>query len=168
MSIIAPEMREAYKYIAPIGLHGDTLVNCTNVIANDAALDELVFDIDISGAVDAEINLAFQIPADFKQFAGHADDVVVSFIQDGDSGDGVGDVSITVNVIDTAGTVSDDGGIAAVAGTAGYVVLDCAIDAGAWAVGDYFVVQIVIDEIVGSEAGDAVRVSIPLVKYIPQ
>jgi len=168
VSVIAPQPKDDYKYIAPIGLYAETLVNCTNVLANDAALDELVFDIDITGAVDAEINLAFQIPADFKAFAGQADDLVVQFIQDADSGDGVGDCTLTINVIDTAGTVSDDGGIAAVDGTGGYVVLDCAIDAGAWAVGDYFVVQIVIDENVGSEAGDAVRVSIPLLKYIPQ
>lgn len=168
MDIIAPQPKDDYKYIDPIGLHADTLVNCTNVLANDAALDELVFDIDITGAVDAEINLTFQIPADFKAFANQADDVVVSFIQDGDSGDGVGDCTLTINVIDTAGTVSDDGGIAAVDGTGAYVELDCAIDAGAWAVGDYFVIQIIIDENVGSEAGDAVRVSIPKIKYIPQ
>jgi hypothetical protein len=110
----------------------------------------------------------FQIPADFKMFAGLADDLVVQFIQDGNSGDGVGDCSLTINVIDTNGTNSDDNGIAAVGGTAGFVELDCAIDAGAFAVGDYFVVQIIIDEIVGSENNDAVRVSIPLIKYIPQ
>lgn len=168
MSIIAPQPKDDYKYINPIGLYAETLANCTNVLANDAAIDELVFDIDITGAVDALIELAFQIPADFKAFAGQDDDLVIQFIQDADSGDGVGDCSLTVNVIDTAGTNSDDNDIAAVAGTAAYVELDCAIDAGAWAVGDYFVVQIQIDEIVGTEAGDAVRVSIPRIKYIPQ
>lgn len=168
MSIIAPQPKDDYKYIDPIGLYAETLVNCTNVIANDAAIDELVFDIDITGAVDALIELMFQIPADFKAFAGQADDLELQFIQDGDSGDGVGDCTLTVNVIDTNGTNSDDNGIAAVDGTGAYVVLDCAIDAGAFVVGDYFVVQITIDENVGSEAGDAVRVSIPKIKYIPQ
>ncbi len=168
MSVIAPQPKDDYKYIDPIGLYATTLANCTVVLANDATLDELVFDIDISGAVDALIELMFQIPADFKAFAGQADDLVVQFIQDGDSGDGVGDCTLTINVIDTNGTNSDDNGINAVDGTGGYVELDCAIDAGAWVVGDYFVVQITIDENVGSEAGDAVRVSIPKLKYIPQ
>ena len=168
MSIIAPQPKDDYKYIDPIGLYAETLVNCTNVLANDATLDELVFDIDISGAVDALIELQFQIPADFKQFAGQADDLVIQFIQDADSGDGVGDCTLTINIIDTNGTDSDDDSIAAVDGTAAYVELDCAIDAGVFAVGDYFVVQIIIDENVGSEAGDAVRVSIPKLKYIPQ
>jgi hypothetical protein len=168
MSIIAPQPKDDYKYIDPIGLFATTLVNCTCVIANDATLDELVFNVDVAGAMDAIIELAFQIPADFKAFANQADDLVIQFIQDGDSGDGVGDVGITVDVIDTAGTDSDDDTIAAVAGTAGFVELDCAIDAGAWAVGDYFIVRITLDEIGASEAGDNCMVSIPKLKYIPQ
>ena len=168
MSIIAPQPKDDYKYIDPIGLYATTLANCTCVIANDATIDELVFDVDVTGAMDALIELMFQIPADFKAFANQADDLELSFIQDGDSGDGVGDVGITVDVIDSAGTDSDDDSIAAVAGTGAFVVLDCAIDAGAWAVGDYFIVRITLDEIVGSEAGDNCMVSIPKIKYIPQ
>lgn len=168
MSVIAPKPKDDYKYIDPIGLYAETLTNCTNVLALDAAIDELVFDIDITGAVAAIIELMFQIPADFKAFANQGDDLELQFIQDGDSGDGVGDVSITVNLLDSLGVDSDDDSIVAVAGTAGFVVLDCAIDAGTFVVGDYFIVQIIIDEIVGSEAGDACRVSIPKLKYIPQ
>jgi hypothetical protein len=166
--IIAPQPKDDYKYIEPIGLYAETLANCTNVLANDAVVDELVFDIDITGAVAATIELMYQIPADFKAFAGQADDLSLRFIQDGDSGDGVGDVGLSVNVLDTLGVDCDDDSIAAIAGTGAYVTLDCAMDAGTFVVGDYFIVQIIIAEIVGSEAGDACRITIPKLKYIPQ
>lgn len=168
MTIIAPQPKDDYKYIEPIGLYAETLVNCTNVLVNDATIDELVFDIDITGAVAATIELQYQIPADFKAFAGQADDLSLRFIQDADSGDGVGDVGLTVNVLDTSGTDCDDDSIAAVAGTGAYVTLDCAMDAGVFVAGDYIIVQLLVAEIVGSEVGDGCRISIPKLKYIPQ
>jgi len=170
MSIIAPQPKDDYKYIDPIGLYASAVANGNVAIANDATVDELVFDGNATAAAyTLLIELQYQIPADFKAFGGLADDLTIQFIQDADSGDGVGDLGLTIVVLDSLGNVVDDSSIAAVAGTAGFVTLDCPlVTAGTWTIGDYFVVQISIAQIGACENLDGVRFTIPKLKYIPQ
>jgi len=172
MTIIAPKLREAYKFIDLIGFYATTLANGTITIVNDPTADELAIHFESTGAaINCVFELMFQIPADFKSFAGLADDLEIEAYQDGDSGDGEGDIALTVSVLDTSGTTVDDGSIADIALTAAYVALDCPlVTGGAFAVGDYCTVQISVITTGGdvSENGDDALVLFPKIKYIPQ
>ena len=172
MSVIAPQPKDDYKYIDLIGLFSTVLANGTITIVNDAGADELAIHFESTGAaIDCVFTITFQIPADFKAFAGLADDLEISAYQDGDSGDGEGDIALTVQVLDTLGAVVDDGSIADVALTAAYVILDCPlVTAGAFVAGDYCTVVISVITTGGdvSEGGDDALVVLPKIKYIPQ
>ena len=173
MSIISPPtVSRITKHIAPTGLHATTLANGTLVFANDATVDELVIDVDATGAaLSCLIEYQFQIPDDFIAFAGLADDLIVQAIQDGVAIDAVGDVAITVVVLDTSGTVVDDGSIADVALTAAYVQYDCPLTTGGtFVAGDFIVVQVTIAAKGGlaNEAADGARCTVPKIKYIAE
>ena len=172
MSIIAPQPKDDYKYIDPIGLYATTLANGTITIVNDATADELAIHFEsTAAAINCVFEMMFQIPADFKSFAGLADDLVIEAYQDVAAVDAVGDIALTVAVLDTVGTTVDDGSIADIALTAAYVALDCPlVTGGAFAVGDYITVQISVITTGGdvSENLDAALVLFPKIKYIPQ
>ncbi len=172
MSVIAPQPKDDFKYIDLIGLYATTLANGTITIVNDAGADELAIHFESTGAaINCVFEMLFQIPADFKAFAGHADDIVVSAYQDGNSGDGEGDIALTVAVLDTSGTTVDDGSIADIALTAAYVDLDAPlVTGGTFVAGDYCVIQISVITTGGdvSENNDDALVLFPKIKYIPQ
>lgn len=172
MTVINPQPKDDFKYIDLIGLFATTLANGTITIVNDAGADELAIHFESTGAaINCVFEIMFQIPADFKAFAGHADDIVVPAYQDGDSGDGVGDIAITVQVLDTAGAVVDDGSIADIALTGAYIDHDAPlVTGGAFVAGDYCVVQIsvITTGAMASELGDDALVQLPRIKYIPQ
>lgn len=162
MSIIAPQPIDDYKYIRPTGLVATTLANCTAVLVNNAAEDELVYDIDATGIGNAIIEFDFIIPADFKAFAGQADDVSIRATQDlGASNDS----TLTINVIDTSGTNCDDNSVVAQDLTNVFATYDCAIDAGAFVAGDHITVQITTTN---PDNDDDCMITIPKLKYIPQ
>jgi len=172
MSILLPPLTKPFKYLEPIGLYATTLANGTITLINDSGADELAIHFESTGAaINCVFEMMFQIPDDFKKFAGLADDIVVSAYQDGNSGDGEGDIALTVAVLDTSGTTVDDSSIADIALTAAYVALDAPlITGGSFAHGDYITVQIsVITKAAGaSENGDDALVLFPKIKYIPQ
>ena len=162
MSIIVPKPTLPFKYIKPSGLVATTLTNCTAVLVNNAAEDELVYDIDASGAGSCVLEFDFVIPDDFKKFANKSDDFSVRATQDlGASNDS----TITVNVLDTSGTDSDDDSIAATDLTNVFATYDCAIDAGAFVAGDHITVQITTTNPAND---DDCMITIPKLKYIPQ
>jgi hypothetical protein len=101
------------------------------------------------------------------KFAGGDDDLEIVFIQDADSGDGVGDVALTVDVLDDGGNDADDDDVDDIAGTGSQVTLDCAISAGTFVEGDYILVKITVQAKSGdtAESGDGARVSVPKIKY---
>jgi len=167
MTMIAPKPTEDYKYIKPTGLYAPTLTDCTAILVNDAAEDELAFDItSVINPLVCLLEFDFIIPADFKAFGGLADDLVVRAIQDAG---GVGDLTITVVVLDTSGTVIDDSSIATIALTGAYANYDCPlVTAGAFVAGDHITVQITLDATVAGAVGDDGRITIPKLKYIPQ
>jgi len=162
MSVVAPQLRDDYKYIKPTGLYATTLTNCTAVVVNNAAEDELVLDIDATGIGNCITEFQFQIPADFKAFANQADDVSIRATQDlGASNDS----TITIDVVDSAGTDSDDDSVNAQDLTNAFATYDCAIDAGTFAVGDFFIVRITTTNTVND---DDCMITLPKIKYIPQ
>ena len=172
MSITTPQHVKPFKYLEPIGIFASTLANGTITLVNDATADELAIHFESTGAaINCVFEMMFQIPADFKKFEGIATDLVLRAYQDGNSGDGVGDIALTVAVLDTSGATVDDSSIDDIALTGAYVSLDCPlVTGGTFAVGDYIVVQIsVITKAAGvSENGDDALVTIPKIKYIPQ
>ena len=163
MSIIAPQPIDDYKFIKPTGLVATTPTNCTAVLVNNAAEDELVYDIDATVAVgNCIVEFDFIIPDDFKAFANQADDVSIRATQDvGVSNDS----TLTINVIDSAGVESDDDSVVVQDLTNVFATYDCAIDAGAFVAGDHFVVQITTTN---PDNDDDCMITIPKVKYIPQ
>jgi len=162
MTMIAPQPKDDYKYIKPTGLYATTLTACTAVIVNNAAEDELVFDIDATGAGNAIIEFDFIIPADFKAFANQGDDISIRATQDlGASNDS----TLTINAIDSAGTEIDDDSVVAQDLTNVFADYDCAIDAGAFAIGDHITIQITITN---PDNDDDCMITIPKLKYIPQ
>lgn len=167
MTIIAPEPIDAYKYIKPTGFYAPTLTDCTAILVNDAAEDELAFDItSVINPLVCLLEFDFVIPSDFKAFGGLADDLVVRAIQDAG---GVGDLTITVVVLDSAGVVVDDGSITTIALTGAYVDYDCPlVTGGTFVAGDHITVQITLDATVAGAVGDDGRITIPKLKYIPQ
>lgn len=172
MSVIAPQPKDDFKFIDLIGLYSTVLANGTITLVNDATADELAIHFESTGAaINCVFTITFQIPADFKSFAGHADDIVVSAYQDGDSGDGVGDIALTVGVLDTSGTTVDDGSIADIALTGAYVDHDAPlVTGGAFVAGDYctVVISVITTGAMASENGDDALVILPKIKYIPQ
>nr|BDI55215.1 MAG: hypothetical protein [uncultured archaeon] len=162
MTMIAPQPKEDYKYIKPTGLYATTLTACTAILVNNAAEDELVFDIDATGAGNCIIEFDFIIPADFKAFAGQADDISIRATQDlGASNDSV----ITINAIDSGGNEIDDDSVAAQDLSNVFATYDCAIDAGAFVVGDHITIQITTTNPAND---DDCMITIPKLKYIPQ
>ena len=162
MSITTPPLRQQFKYMKPTGLFATTLTNCTAVVANNAAEDELVIDIDSTGAGNCITEFDFIIPDDFKSFANQADDVSIRATQDlGASNDS----TITIDVIDPLGVDSDDDSVAATDLTNVFATYDCAIDAGTWAVGDYFIVRVTTTNPAND---DDCMLCLPKIKYIPQ
>ncbi len=172
MSILVPPFTKPFKYLELTGFYSTTLANGTITIINDTGDDELVMHFESSGAaINCVLELLLQIPDDFKKFEGIATDLVIRAYQDGNSGDGVGDIALTVAVLDTSGATVDDGSIADVALTAAYVSLDCPlITGGAFVAGDYITVQISVITTGAdvSENGDDALVTFPKIKYIPQ
>lgn len=172
MSILIPPFTKTFKYLEPLGFFATTLANGTITIINDSGADELALHFESTGAaINCVFEMMFQIPEDFKKFAGLADDIVVSAYQDGNSGDGVGDIALTVAVLDDAGTTVDDSSIADVALTAAYVALDAPlVTGGTFSHGDYITVQISVITTGAdvSENGDDALVLFPKIKYIPQ
>ncbi len=162
MSIIAPSPRQAYKFIQPTGLFATTLTACTAVVANNAAEDELVIDIDATGAGNCIIEFDFIIPDDFKAFANQGDDVSIRATQDlGASNDS----TLTINVIDSNGVESDDDSVVTQDLTNVFATYDCAIDAGTFVAGDHIVIQITTTN---PDNDDDCMITLPKVKYIPQ
>lgn len=162
MSVCAPQPIDDFKYIKPTGLYATTLTNCTAVLANNVAEDELVLDIDATGIGNCITEFDFVIPPDFKAFANQADDVSIRATQDlGASNDS----TITIDVIDSAGTDSDDDSVNVIDLTNVFATYDCAIDAGAWVVGDHFTVRITTTN---PDNDDDCMITLPKVKYIPQ
>ena len=162
MSIIVPKPTLPFKYIKPSGLVATTLTNCTAVLVNNAAEDELAYDIDASGVGSAVIEFLFQIPADFKKFAGKSDDVSIRATQDAGADN---DSTITIDVIDTSETDSDDDSVNAEDLTGAFATYDCAIDAGSFSVGDNITIKITTTN---PDADDDSLITIPKIKYIPQ
>lgn len=168
-SVCAPAPVPSYKYIPLSGFQVQTVANGSIDEVINATIDELGFDCDATNAAySGEIEIAVQLPADFKAFAGQSDDVSVQAIQDADSGDGVGDLGISLDVTDSSGTAADDGSVANTALTGSFATYDCAITAGSFAAGDWIVVKISILEKGTNENGDGAIVSLPKIKYIPQ
>ena len=162
VSICAPQPKDDYKFIKPTGLYATTLTACTAVLANNAAEDELVLDIDATGAGNCITEFDFVIPADFKAFANQADDVSIRATQDlGASNDS----TITIDVVDSAGVDSDDDSVNVIDLTNVFATYDCAIDAGTFAVGDHFIVRITTTN---PDNDDDCMITVPKVKYIPQ
>lgn len=162
MSIIAPQPIDDYKFIKPTGLYATTLTNCTAVVANNAAEDELVIDIDATGIGNCIVEFDFVIPADFKAFANQGDDISIRATQNlGASNDS----TITIDVIDSLGVDSDDDSVAAQDLTNVFATYDCAIDAGTFVVGDHFIVRITTTN---PDNDDDCMITVPKVKYIPQ
>jgi hypothetical protein len=163
VSIIAPQPRQQFKYIKPTGLVATTPTNCTAVLANNAAEDELVYDIDAAaGAGNCILEFDFIIPDDFKMFANQGDDVSIRATQDlGASNDS----TLTINVIDSAGVESDDDSVVTQDLTNVFATYDCAIDAGTFVAGDHIVIQITTTN---PDNDDDCMITIPKVKYIPQ
>ena len=160
--ISAPQPINAFKYIKPTGLYATTLTNCTAVVVNNADEDELVIDIDATGIGNCITEFDFVIPADFKAFANQADDVSIRATQNlGASNDSI----ITIDVIDSAGTDSDDDSVAATDLTNAFATYDCAIDAGTFAVGDHFIVRVTTTN---PDNDDDCMITVPKIKYIPQ
>ncbi len=172
MSLILPSLTLPFKYLELLGIYATTLANGTITIENDTGADELAIHFESTGAaINCVIELLYQIPEDFKKFEGIATDLVIQAYQDGDSGDGEGDIALTVAVLDTSGATVDDSSIADIALTAAYVALDCPlVTGGAFVAGDYITVQIsVITKGADvSENGDDALVLFPKIKYIPQ
>jgi len=163
VSIVAPQPIDDYKFIKPTGLVATTLTNCTAVLVNNAAEDELVYDIDAALAVgNAIIEFDFIIPADFKSFANQGDDISIRATQDlGASNDS----TLTINAIDSAGTEIDDDSVVAQDLTNVFATYDCAIDAGAFNIGDHITIQITTTN---PDNDDDCMITIPKLKYIPQ
>ena len=172
MSILIPPLTKPFKYLELTGFYATTLANGTITIINDTGDDELVMHFESSGAaINCVFELLIQIPDDFKKFLGGSDDLVIRAYQDGNSGDGEGDIALTVAVLDTSGATVDDSSIADIALTAAYVALDCPlVTGGAFIAGDYITVQISIITTGAdvSENGDDALVTFPKIKYIPQ
>jgi hypothetical protein len=167
--IIAPKPIDDYKYIKPTGLYAPTLTDCTAILVNDAAEDELAFDItSVINPLVCLLEFDFVIPADFKAFGGLADDLVVRALQDAVASL-LGNLTITVVVLDSAGVVVDDSSIATIALTAAYANYDCPlVTGGTFVAGDHITVQITLDATVAGAVGDDGRITIPKLKYIPQ
>lgn len=168
--IVPPHKPESFKYLPISGLFVSAVTNVTFTETINAALDEYCFKFVATGAPVVTIELAVQLPADFKKFPGASDDLTISAIQDADSGDGVGDMAITVDVLDDAGADADDDTIDDIALTNAFVALDCAITGGTFAKGDWITIKIGVTSKGGdaSEAGDEASVSLPKIKYIPK
>jgi len=162
MSISVPPHVEPFKYIKPTGLYATTLTAATSVIVNDAGEDELVFDNDATGAGSVVIELDFVIPDDFKKFANKSDDLSIRATQNAGASN---DSTLTINVIDTAGTDCDDDSINAQDLTNVFATYDCAIDAGAFVAGDHITVQITTTNPAND---DDCMFTLPKLKYIPQ
>jgi len=170
--ILVPPSTLPFKYLEPIGFYATTLANGTITLVNDATADELAIHFESTGAaINCVFEMMFQIPDDFKKFEGIATDIVVSAYQDGNSGDGEGDIALTVAVLDSAGATVDDSSIADIALTAAYVALDAPlVTGGTFVHGDYITIQISIITKGAdvSENGDDALVLFPKIKYIPQ
>jgi hypothetical protein len=126
--------------------------------------------VDATGDLTWEFWISFRLPSDFKKFAGASDDLSLQAVQDADSGDGVGDCAITIDVLDSSGTDADDDSVDDEALTGSYATYDCAITGGSFSAGDQIVVKITVQAKSGdsTENGDGVRVTHPDLKYIPK
>ncbi|KKN15264.1 hypothetical protein LCGC14_0987830 [marine sediment metagenome] len=162
MSLIIPKLTKPFKYIKPSGLYATTLANVAVAIVNDATIDELVFETTASGAGSLILELLFQIPDDFKKFAGKSDDLSLVAVQDAGADN---DSTITIDVIDASGADADDDSVNATDLTNAFATYDCAITGGTFAVGDYITIKITVTN---PDADDDCRISIPKLKYLPQ
>jgi len=162
MSITVPKPTKPFKYIKPSGLYATTLSNATVALVNDATIDELVFETTASGAGSVILELLFQIPDDFKKFAGKSDDLSLQAVQDAGADN---DSLLTLDVLDAAGADADDDSVATEDITGSFATYDCAITGGTFAVGDHITVKITMTN---PDADDDCRISIPKLKYIPE
>lgn len=122
----------------------------------------MVFETTATGAGSTILELLFQIPDDFKKFAGKSDDLSLQAVQDAGADN---DSVITIDVIDDSGADADDDSVNATDLTNAFATYDCAITGGTFTVGDHITVKITVTN---PDADDDCRISIPKLKYLPQ